>query len=129
MSLTRSDKPAHDSECFKPSSFASRKAERAARGELEPRPRRLVSLGVRERWLEGFGTKSRGSMVTIEYFFDRDHSNHYYTRALPNGTLERMDRGGTDATPPEPLGVIRGRGMSSGTFPTSLPDQPASLLT
>ena len=129
MSLTRSDLPAHQSRVFQPSSFASRHAERAARGEAGPRPRRLVSLGVKERWLEGFGARAQGQIVKIEYFSDLDHPNDYYAKALPHGTLDRIDRGGTDDPPPEQLGVITGRGMSSGAFPDALPDRPAELLT
>ena len=131
MSLTRSDKPAHESECFKASTFASRKVQRGLRGELAPRPRRQVSLGVKEQFLEPFGSKgkARGQTVKIEYLVDRDHPTHYYTRAVPNGTLVRMDRGGTDDPPREDLGVITGRGISSGVFPDALPDSPATPIT
>ena len=62
MSLTKSDIPARESEAFKPFSFASRKAERAARGELDLRPQRLASFGVTERWLDGFGPHRKGHM-------------------------------------------------------------------
>lgn len=131
MSLTKSDIAARDAECFKPSSFASRKAARAARGELEPRPRQLISLGVRAQFLEPFGSKgkAKGQTVRIEYLIDRDHPTHYYTRAVPNGTLVRMDRGGADDPPREDLGVITGRGISSGLFPDGLPDSPATPIT
>ena len=132
MSITKSNIPARESKAFEPSSFASRRAARAARGELAERPKRpkrLVSLGIKEQYLEPFGTKARGQTVKIEYFVDMDHSSDYYTRACPNGTLVKMDRGGTDDPKPEYLGVITARGFSSGVFPDSPPDQPPVLLT
>ena len=130
MSLTRSGIPAHQSRVFEPSSFASRRAERAQRGELAPHPRQLVSLGVRERWLEGFGARSQGRMVAMEYFFDQDHPNDYYARALPHGTLERIDRGGVDDPAPVPLGTVPTRPRyTSGVFPEASPDRPAVPLT
>jgi hypothetical protein len=100
MSLTRSSISAREAKVFEPSSFASRKAEWAARGELGPRPRRLVSLGVQERWLEGFGPKKKGQMVKIQYFFDQDHPNYYFAKALPHGSSDRIDRGGVDDPTP-----------------------------
>ena len=131
MSLTKSNTPAREALAFRASSFASRRAERAARGELEPRPRQLVSLGIKEQFLEPFGSKgkAKGQTVRIEYLIDRDHPTHYYTRAVPNGTLVRMDRGGADDPPREDLGVITGRGISSGLFPDGLPDSPATPIT
>ena len=69
-------------------------------------------------------------MVTMEYFFDRDHVNDYYARALPHGTLERIDRGGTDDPAPEHLGTVPTQPRyTSGAFPDALPDRPADLLT
>ena len=124
MSLTKSNLAAHESECFKPSSFASRKAERAARGELEPRPQRLASLGVTERWLDGFGPRRKGQMARIELLVDVDHPSRRYQRHLPHGTIEPLIHVESDP-PPEPLGIIRAEGFTSGTFAPAEPDQPA----
>ena len=130
MSIGASNASARESEAFRPSSFASRLAARAARGELGPRPRRLVSLGVREQVLEGLGRNARRSVVRVEYFCDRDAPSEYFIRHLPHGTIERVDRGGIDQAPPELLCTLpEWPQITSGYFPDSLPDQPATLLT
>ena len=127
MSIGRSNIPAHESRAFQPSSFATRKADRHARGEDGPRPQRLVSVGVSEQWLEGFGPCRKGQMARVELLVDADNGKKY-TRHLPHGTIEPVIHVESDP-PPEYLGVITGHGISSGTFPPSLPDQPAQLIT
>ena len=113
---------------FEPSTFASRRAERAARGELEPRPQRLASLGVREQWLDGLGPRRKGQMARVELLVDIDDMSKKYTRHLPHGTIEPVLHVPSDP-PPEPLGVITGHGITSGTFPPALPDQPAQPIS
>ena len=127
MTIGGSNAPAHESEAFKPSSFGSRKAERRARGEDGPRPQRLVSVGVSEQWLEGFGPRRKGQMARVELLVDID-TGKKFQRHLPNGTVEPLIHVPADP-PPEPLGVITGHGISSGTFPPALPDQPAQIIT
>ena len=129
MSIGTSNAPEHESAIFRSSSFGSRKAERAARGELAPRPKRLVSLGVKEMYLEPFGSKAKGQTVKIEYLVDMDSNSDYYTRAVPHGNLVKMDRGGITDPPPEYLGTIAGRNFTSGHFPDALPTPPVQLLT
>ena len=73
MSIGRSNNPAHESAIFKPSSFASRKAERASRGELAPRPQRLVSVGITETWLEGLGPRRKSQLARVELLVDADN--------------------------------------------------------
>jgi hypothetical protein len=48
---------------------------------------------------------NRGQMIKVEYLCDRHHRSRYYARAMPHGTVERMDRGGVAGPPPEPLGA------------------------
>ena len=128
MTIGTSTAPAHESKCFKPSTFAIRQAERASRGELAPRPQRLVSVGVTETWLEGFGPRRKGQMARVELLVDRDDMSKKFQRHLPNGTVEPLIHVPSDP-PPEYLGVITGHGISSGTFPPSLPNQPAQPIT
>lgn len=128
MSIGASTSPAHQSRVFEPSSFATRKAERAARGELAPRPRRLVSVGIGEQWLEGFGPRRKGQMARVELLVDADDMAKKYTRHLPHGTIEPVIHVQSDP-PPENLGVITGHGITSGTFPDALPDQPAQPIS
>ena len=127
MTIGRSNIPAYESRAFQPNSFASRKAERHARGEDGPRPQRLVSVGVSEQWLEGFGPRRKGQMARVELLVDIDNGKKY-TRHLPHGTIEPVIHVAPDP-PPEYLGVITGHGISSGTFPPSLPDQPPQAIT
>ena len=124
MSITRSNIPAHEAKAFRPSSFASRKAERRARGEDGPRPQHLISVGVTETWLEGFGPRRKGQMARIELLVDVDHPSRRYQRHLPHGTIEPLIHVEPDPLP-EPLGTIRAEGFTSGTFPPAEPDQPA----
>jgi hypothetical protein len=123
-----SNAPAHESEAFKPSSFATRRAARAERGELAPRPRRLVSLGVAERWLEGFGPNRRGQLARVELLVDRDDMSQKYQRHLPYGSIEPLMAVQSDP-PPEDLGVIRADGISSGAFPSALATPPPEIIT
>ena len=127
MSMTGSKSPAHESRVFQPSSFATRKAERRARGEDGPRPQRLISVGISEQWLEGFGPRRKGQMARVELLVDIDNGKKY-TRHLPHGTLEPVIHVEADP-PPEYLGVISGHGISSGTFPPAPRDQPAQQIT
>lgn len=126
MTIGKSRAPAHESRVFQPSSFASRKAERASRGELAPRPQRLVSVGITETWLEGLGPRRKGQLARVELLVDID-TRKKFQRHLPNGTVEPLIHVSNDP-PPEPLGVITGHGISSGPFPPSLPDQPAQPI-
>ena len=128
MTLGTSGLPAHESQCFRPSSFASRKAERAARGEDGPRPQRLISVGVTEQWLEGFGPRRKGQMARIELLVDADDMSKKFQRHLPHGTVEPLMQVQSDP-PPEDLGVITGHGLSSGTFPSALPTPPPEIIT
>lgn len=95
----------------------------AQRGELGPCPGRLVSLGVQGRWLEGFGPKKKGQIVKIEYFFDQDHPNYYFAKALPHGSVDRIDRGGSTTRHPStwapwPLGRVSPAATSPRAVPT-----------
>ena len=129
MSISRNNSPAHESRVFQPSSFASRKAERAARGELAPRPRRLVSLGINERALEGFRpARQGGQVVRVELLADLDDLSQKFQRHLPYGSVEPLMHIADDPAP-EHLGVIRGDGISSGTFPSALATPPAEIIT
>ena len=129
MSIGNSSAPAYESAIFKPSSFASRKAERAERGELAPRPRRLVSLGVTERWLEGFGQDRKGGrLARVELLVDRDDMGQKFQRHLPYGSIEPLMAVQSDP-PPEDLGVIRADGISSGVFPSALATPPPEIIT
>ena len=128
MTLGTSNAPAHESEAFKPSSFGSRRAARAERGELAPRPRRLVSLGVTERWLEGFGPNRRGQLARVELLVDLDDMSQKFQRHLPHGSIEPLMAVQSDP-PPEYLGVITGHGLSSGTFAPALPTPPPEIIT
>ena len=128
MSIGNSSAPAHESRVFQPSSFANRRAERAARGELARRPQRLISVGVSEQWLEGFGPRRKGHMARVELLVDADDMSRKFQRHLPHGTVEPLIHVESDP-PPEPLGVIRAEGINSGTWPAALPDQPAQPIT
>lgn len=128
--MTGNRPPASESRVFQPSTMASRRAEREARGELEPRPRRLVSLGVQQQWLEApgrFGNR-KGSMVPIEYLYDADRPIERFRRLYPNGTLEALFpvSGGESET--EALGVVSAEGFLSGAFPAAVTDPPPQRI-
>lgn len=106
---------------YQPSSFASRRAEAQARGERRS-GQRLVSLGVREQWIEAGGRFGKGTMVKLEFLFDADDPNRRYRRLYPNGTLEPIDIATGGQQTVEPLGVIRAEGFSSGTFAPAVTD-------
>ncbi len=110
-------RPAHEARVFQPSTFATRYAERAARGETGQQPQRLASLGVVSTWLDGFGSRRKGQMANIEYLYDVDHPANRYRRIVPNGTLEPLTTAADDP-PPEPLGILAPHGIASGYWPT-----------
>lgn len=123
-------RPACETHVLQPSTMASRRAEREARGELAPRERRLVSLGVKQQWLEvpGRWGKGRGSMVPIEFLYDVDNPTDRFRRLYPNGTLEPLDLASGGGQEVEPLGVVRPAGMSSGAFPDAVTDPPPERI-
>ena len=51
-----------------------------------------------------------------------------FQRHLPYGSIEPVIHVQSDP-PPEYLGVIRAEGISSGSWPAALPDQPAQPIT
>ena len=69
-------------------------------------------------------------MIKVEYLCDRHHRSRYYTRAMPHGTVERMDRGGVADPPPKPLGTVDVRPrFVPAQCSDAAPDPPAQLLT
>jgi len=116
-------RPAHEAECFRPSTFASRRADRLAKGEPEVPPRRLVSYGTAERWLEPTGRTGRGRMITMELLVDV-RSGAGFQRMIPFGTLEPLagQSGGEESV--EYLGRINPTG-GSGLFAPA----PADVAT
>ncbi len=117
----REHRPASETKAFQPSNFASRYAEREARGETGPRPERLVSLGVTSTWLDGFGPNRKGQLVRFEYLYDLDDTSRRYRRLVPHGTLEPLTQAPDDPES-EPLGVIAAEGFRSPWHVDAAPD-------
>src|SRR5664279_741372 len=115
--------PAHEAECFRPSTFATRKAARLARGEPEVPAPRYVSYGTTQRWLEPTGRTGRGRMITLELLVDV-RSGAGFQRMIPFGTLEPLagQSGGEESV--EYLGRINPTG-GSGLFAPA----PADVAT
>ena len=84
--------PARDAKFFQPSTFSSRAAERAARGE-KPRGQRLVSLGKTPIRMPTAGRNDANinRIVEVESFFDADHVNDFYAR-YEGGRIEPVLR-------------------------------------
>jgi hypothetical protein len=117
-------RPTYEAECFKPSSFASRKAEADARREALAEPR-LVSLGPTE-----FAQRDRRTneveYIPAELYMDVDRPMHRYIRldgrpgmhALHDETSGKQDR----ATPVPGTFRLHGRGPSALTQRSENPD-------
>jgi hypothetical protein len=113
--------PAHESRIFNSGyTFAERKAARLAKGEPETPPRRFVSYGTTQRWLEPTGRTGRGRMITMELLVDV-RSGAGFQRMTPHGTLEPLasQSGGEETV--EYLGRINPSG-GSGLFAPATAD-------
>jgi hypothetical protein len=108
-------KPAHQAEVFKASTFASRRADAAARGDLTPRPRALVSLGVQSMRMPGPRSIDPDRVVNVEYLYDAHRPARRYRRPVPFGMLEPLDHRANDPRP-EPLGIMTDRGDIRSIF-------------
>jgi len=95
-------------------------AARLARGEPEVPPRRLVSYGTTERWLEPTGRTGRGRMITMELLVDVQNGAGFQ-RMVPHGTLEPLASTSGGEQTVEYLGVINPSG-GSGLFAPAAAD-------
>jgi hypothetical protein len=116
---------------FQPSTMASRRAEREARGELE-RPRRLVTLGWRTEHLPPAGTTgefARWRDVQYELLFDRDRPGQMFVRYTREGAVEPIVRYHSEgnrvlARETIPMRPPRGKGGQSSTKTIWRSDEP-----
>lgn len=117
---------ARDARVFEPSSFASRRAERAARGE-DRRDPRLVSLGRTEYRLMG-STGQPNRIAEVEMLFDADSPNDFYVRHPGTSWLEPIQRGPDHRQEVVSLGTVRARDPRwTPTAGSALPDRRVAL--
>lgn len=98
-------RPACEAKAFQTSTFSSRRAERAARGELH-RPRRLVSMGKTEVRLGGAGRDQPNRIVEVEVWFDADKPMEFYVRHEGGQIQPAVQRSGSTQKV-EKLGTVR----------------------
>jgi hypothetical protein len=102
---------------FQPSTMASRRTERAARGELE-RPRRLISLGWHREVIDGLGTNDKRTARKFEMMFDADRPADVFIRLAVGGPLTPLVQRRYDDRPRLiDKGRIPARARPSGHYP------------
>lgn len=99
--------PARDARVFAPSSFASRRAERGARGDAPP-SRRLVDMGMQKRWVPRGGSLGNGQGQMVEYraFMDSRRPRDIFVEWVPGGPIVPMDTRSGGETVVQSMGTM-----------------------